>query len=188
MNSPANPDLIKGIKHQLQQHDGLLTWVETHGLLCALSCGPQTIDNWQDALFIDESFPLPSELTQQLTQYQQRLASRLGLGDGVTLPCRLDPYQDDEGSDLTSWCVGFMAAVFCDPDAWQAADNETVAEFLLPFNLISGVLDDEEADTIWDNAQLMRQMAMGIPALLEELYLHFNAPDMPQDSGKKSGG
>ena len=70
-----------------------------------------------------------------------------------------------------------MTGVFADEDTWYQDDESTMAEMLLPFVLISGLDEDEALDDIWNNTQLVRQMALSIPDLLEELFLVFHGPD-----------
>ena len=55
-----------------------------------------------------------------------------------------------------------------------------MATWLLPMLLISGVDDDPALDEVWNDSQLVRQMANGIPDVLEEMMLHFQGPDGPQ--------
>jgi uncharacterized protein len=68
-----------------------------------------------------------------------------------------------------------MTGVFVAEDNWYQDDEEQMAQLLLPFILISGVDDDEALDTLWENSQVVRQMALSIPEILEELYLVFMA-------------
>jgi uncharacterized protein len=52
---------------------------------------------------------------------------------------------------------------------------------LLPFLLISGLDDDPEMDALWQDNRLVRQMALGIPDLVEEIFLFFHAPELGDD-------
>ncbi len=121
--------------------------------------------------------PVPDEVASALNQLRQRLVTQLLSGETVNLPCLLDPYQEEDGQDLASWCAGFMTGVFADEGAWYQDDESTMAEMLLPFVLISGLDEDEALDDIWNNTQLVRQMALSIPDLLEELFLVFHGPE-----------
>lgn len=163
----------------LEQHEELcMSRVEVHGLLCAMACGPQPPQGWQSAC-IDT--PLPEPIAQAMEDWRASLNARLGLGESIQLPCRLDPYQDDDGNDLASWCAGFMAGVFLNEAAWYANDEELMASRLLPFVVISGVDDDPELDAIWQNKKLVKQMATLIPELLQEIFLHFHAPELAEN-------
>jgi uncharacterized protein len=53
-----------------------------------------------------------------------------------------------------------------------------MAALLLPFLLISGLDEDPALDELWQDRKLVRQMANGIPDLIEELFLHFHAPEL----------
>lgn len=174
MSQPDNPALRQQVIEYLDaRQDDALTWVETHGLLCALACGPQPASGWQ-ALVSEED--LPDGIADALEALRQRLHSRLGLGESLTLPCRLDPYEDNEGRDLASWCTGFMAGVTAMEESWHEGGDERLVEKLLPFLLISGLDEDPELDRLWQDSRLVRQMALGIPDLIEELFLLFHAP------------
>lgn len=161
-----------------QDPDTCMTRVEFHGLLCAMACGPETDLDWQA---ISVEAPIPDDIRALMETWREQLASKLGLGESVQLPCRLDPHQDDDGNDLASWCAGFMAGVFLNEAAWYERDEELMASRLLPFVVISGVDDDPELDAIWENNKLVRQMATLIPELLQEIFLHFHAPEMAED-------
>jgi uncharacterized protein len=182
MDSLDNPTLRTQLQDFIKQRDDTLTWVETHGLLCAMATGPAAVNGWQDAIFVEDELTVPDAMRACMAQLVERLASDLGAGDAIALPCRLDPYEDNEGYDLVSWCTGFMAGVFSNEEAWYAGAEEKIVNLLLPFLLISGLEEDEELDALWDNTRLTRQMALGIPSLLEELFLHFHAPDLPDNS------
>lgn len=179
MDALDNPALRQQLQTFLKQQPDTLSWVETHGLLCAIATGPTAVDGWQDAIFLEDDQPLPAAIAQVLVQLAERISSDLGAGDAITLPCRLDPYEEQEGEDLVSWCTGFMAGVFASEERWYAGDEEQIANLLLPFLLISGLEEGDELDELWDNTQLVRQMALGLPSLLEELFLYFHAPDLP---------
>lgn len=180
MDALDNPQLRQQLQTYLSQQQDALSWVETHGLLCAIAAGPVPMVGWQDAIFLEDDQQLPADIAQLLEKLAERIASDLGAGDAVTLPCRLDPYEDKEGQDLVSWCTGFMAGVFASETLWYAGDEEKIANLLLPFLLISGLEESDELDELWDNTQLVRQMALGLPSLLEELFLYFHAPELPE--------
>ncbi|EKF72955.1 hypothetical protein A11A3_16065 [Alcanivorax hongdengensis A-11-3] len=181
MSAISNPSLKNTAKHYFEsQGDDAPTWTELHGLLCALAVGPQ--ENPADlAAHLD--MPVPDEVADSLEQLRQRLTTQLLGGEPINLPCLLDPYQEDDGQDLASWCAGFMSGVFVDEAAWYEPDEEAMVQLLLPFVLISGLDDDPELDNLWQDTKVIRQMALGIPELLEELFLFFHGPDQGDDTG-----
>ena len=181
MTQPDNPGLRKLVRDYLDAHkEDALSWIEAHGLLCAQACGPLTADGWQHLLREDQD--VETDIADAMTALRNRLHAQLGLGEQIQLPCRLDPYEDNEGADLTSWCVGFVTGVSANDEAWHAHDSEQVFEMLLPFVLISGMDEDPELDQLWQDTKLVRQMAMSIPDLLEEIFLFFHAPELAADS------
>jgi uncharacterized protein len=184
MHSLDNPELRQALQDFLKQRTDTFSWVETHGLLCAIAAGPEPETHWQTLIFLEDIDTLPDKVSQCLTQLTERIASTLGAGEGVTLPCRLDPYEEKDGEDLAAWCTGFLAAVFSQETAWYGEREEQMANLLLPILLISGLDEDEALNELWQNTQLVRKMALGVPDLVEELFLHFHAPDLPEEDGE----
>ncbi|MDX1803221.1 MAG: YecA family protein [Alcanivorax sp.] len=175
MATITNPSLKNSIRqHFAELGDDAPTWTELHGLLCALAVGPDG-DSVDYAELLE--LPVPQSIRDNLEQLRQRLVTQLLGGDPINLPCLLDPYQDDDGQDLASWCAGFMSGVFANEASWYDGDEEQIVQLLLPFILISGLDEDPELDALWENTQVVRQMALGIPELLEELFLVFHGPD-----------
>lgn len=181
MVSFSNPGLKQQLNDFLAQQSDAFSWVETHGLMCAIAVGPTPTEGWQQAIFLEDGLSMPADIATVMVKFSERLASDLGASDGITLPCRLDPYEENENADLASWCTGFMAGVYSSEADWYDANEEDVANLLLPVVLISGLEEDEALDELWENTQLTRQMAVGLPDLLEELFLHFHAPDVPKE-------
>lgn len=185
MSSPDYPALRQQLQDWLHQHaDECLSYTEVHGLLTALACAPRLPADWPAA--IAEELALPAAITHILQQLRERLAAQLGAGEGVQLPCRLDPEEDREGQDLASWCAGFVIAVMLDEAGWHAAgadaEDDDMARLLLPFLLISGLDEDPALDALWQDQKLVAEMARGIPDLIEELFLHFHAPELADDN------
>ena len=181
MEHSDNPALRERIEAFISdQGDNALNWTETHGLLCATATGPQPPEGWQNLLLEDDGV-IPADIADTLEHLRQRLATRLGTGERLLLPCRLDPYAEDpQGNDLTGWCAGFMAGVMLREADWFDDQDEKMANLLLPFLLISGFDDEDPAlDELWQDSKLVRDMAMALPELLEELFLHFHAPETP---------
>lgn len=181
MHSLDNPDQRAQLQHFLAQGDNTFSWVETHGLLCAIAVGPKADDNWGSLIFLEEQAEPPEAIRHALSQQAERIASDLAAGENIRLPCRLDPYAEKDAEDLASWCAGFMSAVLHQEADWYGEREAQSANLLLPILLISGLDEDEALDELWQNSQLVRQMALGLPDLLAELFLHFNAPDLPAD-------
>lgn len=179
MTVPEESGLFHQLRQQLADGDDHLTAVEAHGLLCAMAIHPAPPENWQQLVAMDGQ-PLSDETTALLVRERQRLASRLGAGEPIQLPCRLDPFEEREGDDLTGWCTGFMAGVLATEGDWEPAteSGEDMTTLLLPFLLISGLDEDPELDALWRDEKLVRQMARGLPELLQDLFLHLQAPEL----------
>ena len=174
---PDNPRLISELQAWLEQQDeDCFSWVEMHGLTCAMAVLPAPPADWPQAARVDAE--IPAEVAGQLEQLRQRLAARLGAGETVMLPCKLDPYEEKDGRDLAAWCIGFMAGVCLDEAAWFSENESDMAEKLLPIVLIAGVDEDPALDEIWEDSRLTRQMAFAIPELLQQLLLDFQAPEL----------
>jgi uncharacterized protein len=150
------------------------TWVELHGLICALAVGP--CDGASDFATALE-MPLDDTVTQALEEMRGRTVTEMLAGERVTLPCLLDPYREEDGADLASWCAGFLSGMILHEARWYAENEEDMAMMLLPVMLISGLDDDPALDELWNDTALVRQMANGLPDLLEELLLHFQGPE-----------
>ena len=74
-----------------------------------------------------------------------------------------------------------LSGMLLHEERWHSdEDDDPMATWLLPMLLISGVDDDPALDEVWNDSQLVRQMANGIPDVLEEMMLHFQGPDGPQ--------
>jgi uncharacterized protein len=184
MHQPDNPQLRQNLRDWLDQAgEDCLTWVEVHGLLTALACAPSVPPQWQDAIVEEGSVPAP--IADAMESLRQRIQAQLGAGEGIQLPCRLDPDEEREGKDLASWCAGFVIAVTLDEQSWHDGDDDNaMAALLLPFMLISGLDEDPALDELWQDRKLVRQMATGIPDLIEELFLHFHAPELGGDEAE----
>lgn len=179
MSDITNPSLKNRVRNHFSAlGDDAPTWTEVHGLLCALALSPsETKKSAEDAL----DLTIPDDVQSAMQQLQERLHTQLLAGEEINLPCLLDPYQEDDGKDLASWCAGFIAGVLTDEEAWHQDDEDTIAELLLPFFLISGLDDDPELDALWENTQVVRQMALAIPGLLEELFLLYHGEEQGTD-------
>ncbi|NNM52458.1 MAG: YecA family protein [Pseudomonadales bacterium] len=147
-----------------------LTFLGTHGFITALSVGPQPLDAsiWLPQIFGEEA--TPADLVMLIQQWQQSVAAHCYHDDGLSLPCPLDPHDDD----LMDWCSGFMEAVFLDEDRWHAQQEDLIAELTLPMLVFSGLVEDSELQALQNNRKISRQMAERIPDLVAEIYLHFH--------------
>lgn len=176
--TPDNPSLRNQLRDWLAERpDDALTWVECHGLVCAMTIAPQPPDGWQQLVLAEGE--LPAAQADSLEQLRQRYQAQLCAGESLVMPCRLDPYAEDEGNDLVAWCMGFMAGASLPGQPWFETESDEVAEKMLPFVLIAGVEEDEALDALWADSKLTRQMAIAIPDMIEELFLLFNAPEAP---------
>jgi uncharacterized protein len=154
MHQPDNPQLRQNLRDWIDQAgEDCLTWVEVHGLLTALACAPRLPLDWQHAIL--EEGEVPEQVATAMESLRQRIQAQLGAGEGIQLPCRLDPDEEREGKDLASWCAGFVIAVSLD--------------------------EDPALDELWQDRKLVRQMASGIPDLIEELFLRFHAPELADE-------
>jgi uncharacterized protein len=169
MSFPEVGNGFQALRQQLADQDDLFSAVEVHGLLCAMAILPEPPQHWYAPAAGDRD-KLPDEILAPMLSERDRLASRLGAGEHIQLPCRLDPYAEDEGRDLAAWCTGFMAGVMHSEACWHG-EGRDIDSLLLPFILIAGLDEDPEMDELWQQEKLVRQMASGIPELLEELFL-----------------
>ena len=171
------PSLRKALAEGLSRApDSLFTFVEAHGLATAMAVAPALPEGWQEQANLEET-DMDADVANQLEQLRQRLSSQLGFGEPVALPCRLDPFVDDEGNDLCAWCFGFISGVLLDEDRWYADDEEGMAHRLLPMLLFSGLDEDDALDALWQDEAMARKLARAIPDMVEELFLHFHAPE-----------
>tara|TARA_R110001606_G_scaffold21302_9_gene75332 strand:- start:16778 stop:17308 length:531 start_codon:yes stop_codon:yes gene_type:complete len=171
----SNPKLKQTVESYFAgQDDDAPTWVELHGLICALAVGPcDGPGDFAAALEME----LDEPVTQALEELRARTITDMLSGERVMLPCLLDPYREEDGADLASWCAGFLSGMILHEERWYGEQEEDVAMMLLPVMLISGLDDDPALDELWNDTALVRQMANGLPDLLEELLLHFQGPE-----------
>lgn len=173
MSETDQPAGFARLRTLLDQDDSSLTGIETHGLICAMAVHPDPPVDWPRVARVEAG---NDDLDAILEAEHERIAARLGAGDGVHIPVRLDPFEENEGQDLAAWCTGFMAGVLHTADAWPDADSDQ-ARRLLPFVLIAGLDDDPELDRLWEDETLVRQMASSLPVMVEELFLALRGVD-----------
>lgn len=175
VRKPANKSIIEAFLSKDPEQS--LTWIETHGLIAAMAVGPEASEGWQELCYSGDE-PIPSAVAQALEKQRVLFASTIAGEEGLQPPCLLDPYAEDEGNDLASWCMGFVSGMLLNEALWHPEDRADVsAQLLLPMILIAGLDEDPELDELWENEKMVRQMAVSIPALMEELYLFYHAPD-----------
>lgn len=160
------------LEHFFDQEAGedCLTFPGSHGFITAISVGPQPVDAsiWLPQLLGEN--PAPTDLVGLIKQWQQSVAAHCYHDDVLSLPCSLDPGDDD----LMDWCSGFMEAVFLDEDRWHEQQEDLIAELTLPMLVFSGLVEDSELQALQNNRKISRQMAERIPDLAAEIYLHFH--------------
>ncbi|CAM3665719.1 YecA family protein [Parendozoicomonas haliclonae] len=93
--------------------------------------------------------------------------------DSFEIPVFLEDSEEDLlDSPLADWCAGFLEAHMSQEEAWLAANEQAVAELLLPIAVLSGVFaDEEEFEEMSDNPELLEDMAIQLPEVMVELYL-----------------
>lgn len=179
VSKPANKSIIESFLAQDQEN--ALTWVETHGLITAMAVGPIPNQGWQELCYAGDAL-MPLAVAEALEKQRLLFASRIASEEGLQPPCLLDPYAEDEGSDLASWCMGFVSGMLLNEEQWYPEErSDEIAQLLLPIVLIAGLDEDPELDELWQNEKLVRQMAVSLPALMDELFLFYHGPD---ESGK----
>ncbi|HCP20229.1 MAG TPA: YecA family protein, partial [Marinobacter hydrocarbonoclasticus] len=79
---------------------------------------------------------------------------------------------------LENWCAGFVDTFLEHEEAWlQAADEDEVADLMVPMLTLSGLFEDEDFQKVRNDEKLSAKMAEAIPDSLTDLYLLFHAPD-----------
>lgn len=165
--------------------DEALDLIGTHGFLCALNISPEPVAEaeWLEQLFDGEpkwaSDAEKSEITELLRKLYRTIGNDLYNDQEILLPCdlTLEPEEDEESTELTTWSQSFMEGVFLSEEAWFGQDEETVAGLLLPVMVASDLFEDEDVREISQDRSLREEMSVQIPEVLVDLYLHFHAPD-----------
>ncbi len=165
--------------------DEALDLIGAHGFLCALNISPEPIAEaeWLEQLFDGEpewsSEAEQSEIVELLRKLYRTIGNDLYNDQEILLPCELslEPEDDEEMTELTTWAQSFMEGVFLKEDAWFGQDEETVAGLLLPIMVASDLFEDEEVREISQDRSLREEMCVQIPEVLVDLYLNFHAPD-----------
>lgn len=168
----------------LDTHEEMMTYVQAHGYLTALSISPETIPDqeWLSILFGEnpqfESDEQRKEIENALIGLKAQIARELSSEEEINMPCELDPGEDLDDSEINGWCMGFMEAVFLDEEAWFSKSEEEISELLLPIMVGSTLfIEQPEFAEISQDTDLIADMLERIPELLTALYLLCNAPD-----------
>lgn len=156
------------------------TWgldaIATHGFLSAVACGPQ-FDDWLSVLFDDHHKEVPPAVVTGLKQWASEIKIELENCEKLEPPIDMsgeDP-EDDEDSDLSVWCLGFVDAMYANEQSDWFEPEEEVTELVLPMIVYSGIEEeDEELERMRADDQLLDELAETIPVNLGELYLIFN--------------
>ena len=89
-----------------------------------------------------------------------------------------EPEDGDPMNALENWCAGFVDTFLEHEEAWlQAADEDEVADLMVPMLTLSGLFEDEDFQKVRNDEKLSAKMAEAIPDSLTDLYLLFHAPD-----------
>lgn len=172
-------DTRQRLQDFLDNDENSLSYISTHGFLCALTVGPEIPDPavWLEALFDGNPFPADHPIAADLQAWQKEIHATLYHGQTVKLPCSLD-VKPMESTDLSDWCMGFMEGMFIKEDDWYAKDEELIADLTLPMVVLSDLIDDPEMQAIRQDKSLSRELAQQVPDVLTELYLQFHAPSI----------
>ncbi|SFX23576.1 YecA family protein [Marinospirillum alkaliphilum] len=191
MNQDQEPPLILLNSDQLGQLDELLTSIdqdsdEDANLFVALGYitaraiepSPMNTDTWLPALLATNPEPAITSALLPLLQ-QAFTTARMGFyqGSGIELPFEADWQADEEGF-IADWCAGFLQAAFEQEELWFGADEQTMAELLLPVMALSGLFaDEEDFAEMEEDSGLMQQFAGQLQELLLDIYCQLNAPE-----------
>ncbi len=165
--------------------DEALDLIGAHGFLCALNISPEATPEaeWMEQLFDGEpkwaSDAEKQEIQELLRKLYRTIGNDLYNDQEIFLPCELtlEPEDDEEVTELTTWAQAFMEGVFQKEDKWFGDDEETVAGLLLPVMVASDLFEDEDVEEISRDRALREEMAVQIPEILIDLYLLFHAPN-----------
>ncbi len=168
MNSSNRTFPSANLQHELEQRDNLNTPF-LHGFLTGISAGPAS----EPALWLAElgfdTVNTPSEIIQEIENWQKHLASCCYHDESLNIPCQFT-LEDD---DLADWCGGFMESVFLQDDQWFK-EEAIMAELTLPIVLGADLDDDPQIRSLRQNRKIAEPMLADIPELIKEIYLHFH--------------
>lgn len=150
-----------------------------HGLVCANAVGPRllpattlfAIATGQDDEAVTSA---PATFTRLCEKLQRSIRSTLEQGESLELP---EPEEDSPESALENWCAGFVEGFLYNEDEWLAADEETVAELMVPIMTLSDLFEDDDFQKARADEKLSHELAEQVPDTLTDLYLLFHSPD-----------
>ncbi|MCH8497468.1 MAG: YecA family protein [Marinobacter sp.] len=159
--------------------DEALDFFGLHGVVCASVIGPERLTDAQIFLLATglDSLPdqgVPAIFSQAVSKLSNSLQSSLDMGDTLELP---EPEDGDPMNALENWCAGFVDTFVEHEDKWLDANEEEVADLMVPMMALSGLFEDEDFAKVKASEKLAQQMADAIPDSLTDLYLLFHAPE-----------
>lgn len=160
--------------------DEALDFFGFHGVVCASVIGPANLE--AEAIFRlatgSETLPggqVPEIFAHCVKVLTKDMAHALDMGQPLELP---EPEDGDPMNALENWCAGFVDTFLENEEAWlEAADEEEVADLMVPMLTLSGLFEDEDFQNVRNDEKLASRMADAIPDSLTDLYLLFHAPD-----------
>ncbi|MDX5300177.1 MAG: YecA family protein [Gammaproteobacteria bacterium] len=180
MLSEAEINALEDVLFDDAWADHALDFFGLHGLLCASVVGPKALLT-EEVMALATSqevealtnTPIPAAFAELTERLAHLIRQQLERDETLELP---EPEDGDPLNALENWCAGFVEAFMLYEDMWLDANEEEVAELMLPIMALSGLFDDEDFASVRDNAELAQQMAEQIPDTLAELYLFFHTP------------
>ncbi|BFN14645.1 MULTISPECIES: YecA family protein [Marinobacter] len=160
--------------------DHALDFFGFHGVVCASVIGPVSLkaeDLFRLATGTDQlpDTGIPDTFTHCVNELARDMAHALDMGQPLELP---EPEDGDPMNALENWCAGFVDTFLEHEEAWlQAADEDEVADLMVPMLTLSGLFEDEDFQKVRNDEKLSAKMAEAIPDSLTDLYLLFHAPD-----------
>lgn len=166
-----------------EQYPEAFNYQECHGFLCALTAGPIRINAEQrnQIIFFGDTPAdlnlITKEASQLIDTLQQEIEHTLFSGDTLLLPCLLQLENTQISESLEDWCLGFFEAHTLDEASWYKADEDLVAEMIMPFLVCLEGIDEEDLQIIRDKTDLFQTLILQIPQALQDIYLYFHVND-----------
>lgn len=162
--------------------DDTLDGICVHGALTAwaISGGQALPDNFAEHVFGDDLSTVPTEALHALSAQWRAMLNHIhaALYDDTDLELPFDITLDWEDSEQQAWAIGFMEIVFSHEQAFADADEDELAELLLPIQVASGLFTEEkEFADLYEDDDLLISFLNQVPEVLVDLYLLFNSPE-----------